>query len=164
MLVGEYASMFEELTRYCPYYELEANIRSKCVKFEIGLKPELKTMFGHQKISDFPTLVNKCRMYEDDMKANDVAMNKANPLRNFGPRRNYMQGRGKGKAFHEERKPYAPPTGNWWYTHKDQSLTPMWEGHNKTLQQYATNVAEATSKTFVPEWETIIYTVRSLNM
>ncbi|KAF1870777.1 hypothetical protein Lal_00025613 [Lupinus albus] len=35
---------------------------AKCSKFESGLKPKLKMMFGHQEISDFPTLVNKCRI------------------------------------------------------------------------------------------------------
>ncbi|KAF1864609.1 hypothetical protein Lal_00039239 [Lupinus albus] len=52
--------------------------RSKCAKFESGLKPKLK-MFGHQEIFDFPTLVNKCRMFEDDMRMDDVAINKPNP-------------------------------------------------------------------------------------
>ncbi|KAF1894796.1 hypothetical protein Lal_00021090 [Lupinus albus] len=51
-------------------------------------------MFGHQEISDFPTLVNKYRMYEDDLKADDVVTPKSIPPRNYGPQRNHMQGRG----------------------------------------------------------------------
>lgn len=99
MTVGEYAAKFEELAKYCPYYDLDADGRSKCAKFEIGLKPELKMMFGHQEINDFPTLVNKCRMFEDDMRARDVALRNVNPQRNFGPQRNQIQGRGKGRCF-----------------------------------------------------------------
>ncbi|KAF1883528.1 hypothetical protein Lal_00002592 [Lupinus albus] len=60
MSVGDYEAKFEELPRYCPYYELEVDGRSKSAKFEFGLKPKLKMIFGHQEISDFPTLVNKC--------------------------------------------------------------------------------------------------------
>ncbi|KAF1883743.1 hypothetical protein Lal_00012660 [Lupinus albus] len=47
--------------------------RSKCSKFESGLRPKLKRMFRHQVIADFATLVNKCRMYEDDLKADELA-------------------------------------------------------------------------------------------
>ncbi|KAF1858887.1 hypothetical protein Lal_00043022 [Lupinus albus] len=69
---------------------MDADGRSKCAKFEVGLKPELKMMFGHQEITDFPTLVNKCRMYEDDIHARDAAISKANPSRNFGHQRNHV--------------------------------------------------------------------------
>ncbi|KAF1892769.1 hypothetical protein Lal_00042663 [Lupinus albus] len=48
MTVREYAAMFEELAKYCPYYEMDTNGRSKYAKFEVGLKPELKMMFGQQ--------------------------------------------------------------------------------------------------------------------
>ncbi|CAL0305282.1 unnamed protein product [Lupinus luteus] len=111
MTVGEYAAKFEELAKYCPYYDLDSDGRSKCAKFESGLMPELKMMFGHQEINDFPTLVNKCRMFEDDMKAMDVALRNVNPQRNFGPQRNQMQGKGKGKMFYDNKKPYTPPSG-----------------------------------------------------
>ncbi|KAF1868305.1 hypothetical protein Lal_00000698 [Lupinus albus] len=83
--VGEYAAKFEELARFCPYSELEMGGRSKCSKFESGLKPKFKMMFGHQEIADFPTLVNKCRMYEDDMKADEAMTLRVDPPRNFGP-------------------------------------------------------------------------------
>ncbi|KAF1894559.1 hypothetical protein Lal_00009369 [Lupinus albus] len=68
MSVGEYAVKFEELARFCPYSELEVDGRSKCSKFESGLRSKLKRMFRHQEIADFATLVNKCWMYEDDLK------------------------------------------------------------------------------------------------
>ncbi|KAF1878226.1 hypothetical protein Lal_00046892 [Lupinus albus] len=90
LAVGEYAIKFEELAWYCPYAELEVDGRSKCVKFKMGLKPELKVMFGYQEISDFPTLVNKCRMYEDDVRVRDTATVKVNSPRNYGPQRNFV--------------------------------------------------------------------------
>ncbi|KAF1879735.1 hypothetical protein Lal_00039748 [Lupinus albus] len=96
------ATKFEELAKYCPYYELEVDGRSKSAKFEMGLMPELEMMFSHQEISDFPTLVNKCRMYEDDMKASDIAMNKANPPRNFGPQRNFILAWVRGSSLERE--------------------------------------------------------------
>ncbi|KAF1859073.1 hypothetical protein Lal_00000899 [Lupinus albus] len=81
MSVGEYAAKFEELARFCPYSELEVDGRSKCSKFESGLRPKLKRMFRHQEIADFATLVNKCR----------------------------MQGRGKERVG-DDRKPYVSIT------------------------------------------------------
>ncbi|KAF1877071.1 hypothetical protein Lal_00033625 [Lupinus albus] len=91
MSVGDYAAKFEELARFCPYSPLEMDRRSKCSKFESGLRPKLKMMFGHQDIADFPTLVNKCRMYEDDLAADDVVNPRVNHTRNFGPQRNHTQ-------------------------------------------------------------------------
>ncbi|KAF1876651.1 hypothetical protein Lal_00030064 [Lupinus albus] len=108
MSVGEYAAKFDELAQFCPYSELKVDGRSKCSKFESGLRPKLKRMFGHQEIVDFATLVNKCRMYEDDLKADEVATPKSIPPRNYGPQRNHMQGRGKERV-EDDRQPYAPP-------------------------------------------------------
>ncbi|KAF1863388.1 hypothetical protein Lal_00031275 [Lupinus albus] len=49
MSVGEYATKFEELARFCPYSELEVDGRSKCSKFESGLKLKFKMMFDIKK-------------------------------------------------------------------------------------------------------------------
>ncbi|KAE9587477.1 putative retrotransposon gag domain-containing protein [Lupinus albus] len=97
--VREYATKFEELTRFCPYTKLEANKRSKCSKFESGLKPKLKTMLRHQEITDFSTLVNKCRMIEDDMKADEVVASRSLPPKNSGPQRNFVHGRVRVRRF-----------------------------------------------------------------
>ncbi|KAF1888543.1 hypothetical protein Lal_00011316 [Lupinus albus] len=69
-------------------------------------------MFGHHEIADFATLVNKCRMYEDDLVVDEVVTPRTNPPRHFGPQRSYGHGKGKSKVFQEERKPYSPPAGN----------------------------------------------------
>ncbi|KAF1868128.1 hypothetical protein Lal_00018644 [Lupinus albus] len=122
MSLGEYATKFEELARFCPYAELELDGRSKFSKFESGLKPKLKSMFGHQEIADFATLVNKCKMYEDDLAADDVVTPRVNPLRNFDPQRNHIQGKAKGKMFEDNRRHYAAPTG--YHGHNYQGSRP----------------------------------------
>ncbi|KAE9586410.1 putative retrotransposon gag domain-containing protein [Lupinus albus] len=40
--VAEYAAKFEELASYSPYYEMDADGRSKCAKFEVGLSRSLR--------------------------------------------------------------------------------------------------------------------------
>ncbi|KAF1894750.1 hypothetical protein Lal_00021043 [Lupinus albus] len=109
MSVGEYAAKFEELARFCPYSELEVDGRSKCSKFESDLRSKLKRMFRHQEIADFATLVNKCWMYEDDLKVDELATPEKNSPRNYGPKRNHMRERGK-RRVEDDRKPYAATT------------------------------------------------------
>ncbi|KAF1879979.1 hypothetical protein Lal_00022106 [Lupinus albus] len=76
----------------------------------------MKTMFRHQEITDFSTLVNKCRMVEDDMKADEVIASRSLPPKNFGPWRNFSREKGKSKVFQEEWKPYSHSTGSQVYT------------------------------------------------
>lgn len=60
MTIVDYAAKFEELSRFSPYYnEVEVEV-SKCIKFENGLRPEIKQFIGYQKIRQFSVLVNKC--------------------------------------------------------------------------------------------------------
>ncbi|XP_058757900.1 uncharacterized protein LOC131631138 [Vicia villosa] len=69
LTVAEYAARFEELVKYCPHYNTDAAMRSKCIKFENGLRPEIKQGIGYQKIRNYPELVNRCRIYDEDNKA-----------------------------------------------------------------------------------------------
>ncbi|MCI49294.1 hypothetical protein A2U01_0070538, partial [Trifolium medium] len=41
----------------------------KCVKFESGLRPDIKQLIGFSEIRDFPTLVNKSRICDEDRRA-----------------------------------------------------------------------------------------------
>ncbi|MCI78198.1 hypothetical protein A2U01_0099468, partial [Trifolium medium] len=41
----------------------------KCVKFENGLRPDIKQLIGFSEIRDFPTLVNKNRICDKDSRA-----------------------------------------------------------------------------------------------
>jgi len=69
MSVGEYAAKFDELSKFCPYFHDRVDERFCCSKFESGLRPDIKQAVGYLEISSFPTLVNRCRIYEDDTKA-----------------------------------------------------------------------------------------------
>ncbi|MCI52606.1 cellular nucleic acid-binding protein, partial [Trifolium medium] len=41
----------------------------KCVKFESGLRPDIKLLIGFSEIRDFPTLMTKSRICDEDCKA-----------------------------------------------------------------------------------------------
>jgi CRISPR/Cas system-associated endonuclease Cas3-HD len=69
MYVAEYAAKFEELSRFCPYINVEDAMVSKCVKFESGLRPEIYQYVSFHEIRDFDTLVHKCRVFDDAGKA-----------------------------------------------------------------------------------------------
>ncbi|XP_058775298.1 uncharacterized protein LOC131649556 [Vicia villosa] len=72
-LVTEYAARFVELAKLYPHYNEETDEFSKCIKFESGLRPEIKKAIGYQKIRNFPDLVDSCRIYEEDkMAAEDI--------------------------------------------------------------------------------------------
>ncbi|KAF1885911.1 hypothetical protein Lal_00016946 [Lupinus albus] len=116
MSVGEYAAKFDELARFCPYSELEVDGRSKCSKLESGLRPKLKIMFDHQEIADFATLVNKCRMYEDNLKSVKLATPETITPWDHGPQRNHMRERGKERV-EDDRKHYAVTT-----IHRDRNF------------------------------------------
>lgn len=47
-----------ELSRFCPYINVEDAMVSKCVKFESGLRPETYQHVCFHEIGDFDTLVN----------------------------------------------------------------------------------------------------------
>ncbi|XP_057443938.1 uncharacterized protein LOC130736109 [Lotus japonicus] len=66
MPVGEYAAKFEELGRFHSHYSTANDETSKCVKFEYGLRPDIRTVVGHDQIRNFSTLVEKCRIFEEN--------------------------------------------------------------------------------------------------
>ncbi|MCI43941.1 cellular nucleic acid-binding protein, partial [Trifolium medium] len=89
MSVFEYAAKFEKLCRFAPHYNTLEEEEDKCVKFENGLKPDVKQLIGFNEIRDFPTLVNKSRICDKDGKA------KANYYKAANERRGNDLGRGK---------------------------------------------------------------------
>ena len=95
MTVGEYAAKFEELARYYPSYQDANSERSRCVKFTNGLRPEIKEAIRMQRIHHFPTLVNACRIFEEDRR-NRIAQSKS-----LGPQRNQ-------RRVFDRKKPYHP--------------------------------------------------------
>ncbi|XP_057426139.1 uncharacterized protein LOC130719535 [Lotus japonicus] len=71
MSVGQYAAKFEELAQFHSSYCDVANENSKCIKFENGLRPDIKAAIGYQQIRNFYALVDKCRIYKRDDKAKE---------------------------------------------------------------------------------------------
>ncbi|MCI39534.1 GRAS family transcription factor [Trifolium medium] len=69
MSVSEYAAKFEELCRFTPHYNTMEAEEDKCVKFENGLRPDIKQLIVFNEIRDFLTLVNKSRICDKDGKA-----------------------------------------------------------------------------------------------
>jgi hypothetical protein len=89
--VAEYAAKFEDLCRFSPHYNtVEAEI-DKCVKFESGLRPDIKHLIGFSEIRDFATLVNKSRICDEDGRAKST----------YYKMRNDKKGRGQDRG-----KPY----------------------------------------------------------
>ncbi|MCI93638.1 GRAS family transcription factor, partial [Trifolium medium] len=46
MTVAEYEEKFESLSAFSPYYNTPEEEYDKCVKFESGLRPEVKHLIG----------------------------------------------------------------------------------------------------------------------
>ncbi|MDV3201184.1 MAG: CCHC-type zinc finger protein, partial [Sweet potato little leaf phytoplasma] len=104
--MGEYASKFEELIRFSPYYQQNPDERSKCIKFENGLHPEIKVAFGYQGIRNFPQLVNMCRTYEDDLKAKEASERNSRMAS-----KSFSHGKDKGKAPYRRGAPNPASRG-----------------------------------------------------
>ncbi|MCI56197.1 GRAS family transcription factor, partial [Trifolium medium] len=62
MSVSEYAAKFEDLCRFALHYNTMEAEEDKCVKFENGLRPDIKHLIGFSEIRNFPMLVNKSRI------------------------------------------------------------------------------------------------------
>ncbi|XP_027357183.1 uncharacterized protein LOC113866555 [Abrus precatorius] len=95
MIIEEYAAKFDDLSKFCPYFNNNGDDRSRCTKFESGLRLDIKLAIGYQEIIHFPTLVNRCRIYEDDAKAKQAQWKSSGPQRNHPNRRGDAQRRGK---------------------------------------------------------------------
>jgi len=63
------------LVKFYPQYNVETVEFFKCIKFENGLRAEIKRAIGYQKIPQFSELVSSFRIYEDDTKAHYMIMN-----------------------------------------------------------------------------------------
>ena len=58
MSVTEYAAKFVELAKFYPHYTPETAEFSKCIKFENGLRADIKRAIGYQKIRNLMHLEN----------------------------------------------------------------------------------------------------------
>ncbi|XP_057432023.1 uncharacterized protein LOC130724755 [Lotus japonicus] len=57
--VTEYAAKFVELAKFYPHFNGEGAEFSKCIKFENGLRSDIKKVVGYQKIRVFSDLVDR---------------------------------------------------------------------------------------------------------
>ncbi|XP_058784020.1 uncharacterized protein LOC131658779 [Vicia villosa] len=94
MSVTDYAAKFTELAKFYPYYDGEGAEFSKCVKFENGLRSEIKKAIGYQQIRVFPNLVDSCRIIEEDNAAHYKIVSDR-----------------RGKQSQQRGKPYDTPAG-----------------------------------------------------
>jgi len=103
--VTEYAAKFVELAKFYPHYSADTAEFSKCIKFENGLRPEIKRAIGYQKIREFSDLVSSCRIYEADTKAHYKIMNEQKSMSQPSRGKPYSAPADKGKQrVNDERK------------------------------------------------------------
>ena len=68
MTVVEFVAKFENLARFSHYLKDNPQDDWKAIKFEEGLKPELKSSISILELRDYPTLLNKCCIAEKKCK------------------------------------------------------------------------------------------------
>ncbi|XP_020207182.1 uncharacterized protein LOC109792204 [Cajanus cajan] len=78
--VAEYVAKFDELVCYCSCYHGEGGERAKCIKFMNDLHLEVTTMINYQKIYHYPSLVDKCRIYNRDNRAHPTFYKGVGPV------------------------------------------------------------------------------------
>ncbi|XP_045810171.1 uncharacterized protein LOC123904566, partial [Trifolium pratense] len=93
----------EELCAFSPHYNTVEAENDKCVKFESGLRPDIKHLIGFSQIRDFATLVDKCRICDDDGKA------KTNYYKAMSDKRG--RGQDRGKPYGDKGKKVAETGG-----------------------------------------------------
>ncbi|XP_058727874.1 uncharacterized protein LOC131599593 [Vicia villosa] len=98
--VVEYAAKFGELAKFYQYYDGANGEFSKCIKFENGLRPEIKKAVSYQKIRIFVDLVDSCRIYEEDNNAHYRVINEERGKNQQSREKPYDAGRGKQRVAH----------------------------------------------------------------
>ncbi|XP_019427130.1 PREDICTED: uncharacterized protein LOC109335452 [Lupinus angustifolius] len=74
-------------------------------------------MFVHQKIPDFATLVNKCRLYEESVRARNATLRSVvSPPTLVSPQRSGGQGFGRGRPFNRNQSSAASSSGRHYKT------------------------------------------------
>jgi len=111
MSVTEYAAKFVELAKFYPHYTVETAEFSKCIKFQNGLRAEIKRAIGYQKIRQFSELVSSCRIYKEDTKAHYKVMNERRGKSQQSRPKPYNAPADKGKQkLNDERRPRKKDT------------------------------------------------------
>ncbi|XP_050912626.1 uncharacterized protein LOC127127478 [Lathyrus oleraceus] len=105
MSVTDYAAKFVELSKFYPHYTGAGAEFSKCIKFENGLRSEIKKVVGYQKIRIFTELVDSCRIFEEDNNAHYkiVSDRRGKQHQNRGKPYDVPAGKGKQRAAPTQR-------------------------------------------------------------
>ncbi|XP_058745875.1 uncharacterized protein LOC131618726 [Vicia villosa] len=98
MSVTEYTAKFTELAKFYPYYEGAGAEFSKCIKFENGLRSEIKKAVGYQKIRIFPNMIGSCRIYEEDHNAHYKLVKDRRGKQNRSTPYDALVGKGKAEV------------------------------------------------------------------
>ncbi|XP_058769104.1 uncharacterized protein LOC131642969 [Vicia villosa] len=103
--VTEYAAKFVELAKFYPHFDGAGAEFLKCIKFENGLRSEIKKAIGYQQIRVFSILVDSCRIYEEDNDAHYkiVKEKRGKQQQNRGKPYDAPAGRGRQRATPSQR-------------------------------------------------------------
>ncbi|XP_058783569.1 uncharacterized protein LOC131658274 [Vicia villosa] len=101
--VTEYAAKFTELIKFYPHFDGEGAEFSKCIKFQNGLRSEIKKAVGYQKIRLFSDLVDSCRIFEEDSNAHHKMVSDRRGKNQQSRGKPYHAGKGKQRVTHGQR-------------------------------------------------------------
>ncbi|XP_058732846.1 uncharacterized protein LOC131604422 [Vicia villosa] len=73
---------------------------SKCIKFQNGLRSEIKKAVGYQKIRLFSDLVDSCRIFEEDSNAHHKMVSDRRGKNQQSRGKPYDAGKGKQRVTH----------------------------------------------------------------
>ncbi|XP_027357215.1 uncharacterized protein LOC113866596 [Abrus precatorius] len=79
--VGEYTAKFHELMKYWPHYQHNDGEEDLCAQFEHELRPDIRAAVSVFQLTDLPTLVSKCRIFEANTKGKTVDTRIGGPMR-----------------------------------------------------------------------------------
>ncbi|XP_058763378.1 uncharacterized protein LOC131636800 [Vicia villosa] len=91
---------FTELAKFYLHYDGEGDEFSKCIKFENGLRSEIKKVVKYQKILVFPELVDSYRIFGKDNNAHYKVVTdmRGKNQQNHGKPYDVLAGRGRQRA------------------------------------------------------------------
>ncbi|XP_058754443.1 uncharacterized protein LOC131627620 [Vicia villosa] len=101
--VTEYAAKFTELIKFYPHFDGEGDEFSKCIKFQNGLRSEIKKVVGYQKIRLFSDLVDSCRIFEEDSNAHHKIVSDRRGKNQQSRGKPYDAGKRKQRVTHGQR-------------------------------------------------------------
>ena len=65
MTLADYTAKFENLCKFSSIYKRNPDEPWKCLRYQSGLRGEVKAAIAPMEIRSFSTMVNKCRVIED---------------------------------------------------------------------------------------------------